>query len=252
MEIAEKRSVLRNVSRLFSGGISIVYITGVNRRKKKTIVQKIPMQKNVQRENIFFFAPYLSNINMQNIFIISGPAGSGKDTVIDGLIKFLPITRVITTTTRAARKGEIDGAPYYFVSREQFEKDIAEKKFIEHSTNENDALYGVTHEELDRVTRSGKIGIWKMDWKGVIAAKKIFPNISAVYISAPLPILESRLRKRDGSEKDEAYFQERMAYTREWLKHTEIYDYTIENEEGKIDETIQKVATLLREHSSIR
>jgi guanylate kinase len=182
---------------------------------------------------------------MKNVFIISGPAGSGKDTIIERLAGSLPFERVITTTTRAARPGETDGNPYYFVSREQFEKSVTEDRFIEHSVNENDECYGVTKEELDRVSRSGHIGIWKVDWKGVISAKRLFPGIIALLISAPIGILESRLRERDGSEKDGAYFQERMAYTREWLRHTDIYDYTIENEQGKLDEAVEKTRAII-------
>lgn len=188
---------------------------------------------------------------MRNIFIISGPAGSGKDAVIDGLEKLLPIKRIVTTTTRAPRPGETDGHPYYFVSRAKFEQDIASDRFIEHSINENDERYGVTREELERVAHSENIGIWKVEWKGVMTAKKLFPDIIALFISAPLAVLENRLRKRDGSEKDETYFRERMAYTREWLKHTDIYDYTIENEEGKLDETVRQVSALIREHTSL-
>jgi guanylate kinase len=206
--------------------------------------------KGNEKRTVFIEKHLIKKI-MQNIFIISGPAGSGKDSVIDGLIKLLPVVRVITTTTRAPRPGETEGAPYYFVTREQFEQGIAANRFIEHSTNENDALYGVTHEELDRVARSGKMGIWKLEWKGVIAAKKLFPRIVTIYISSSLAILEDRLRKRDGSEKDEVYFRERMAYTREWLKHTDIYDYTVENQQGKIDETIQAVSQIIQKHASL-
>lgn len=188
---------------------------------------------------------------MKNVFIISGPAGSGKDAIIDGLGKFLPLTRVITTTTRAPRTGETDGHPYHFISRQEFEQAIAEKKFIEYSTNENDELYGVAFEELDRVAHSENIGIWKMDWKGVVSAKKLFPSIIALFISAPLDILESRLRKRDASKSNDDYFRERMEYTREWLKHTDIYDYTIENEQGKLDESIKKALAIIGKNASI-
>lgn len=188
---------------------------------------------------------------MQNVFIISGASGSGKDAVIDGLGKLLPVERIITTTTRAPRAGETNGSPYYFLSRAEFERGIASGRFIEHSVNENDERYGVTHEELDRVVRSGNIGIWRVDWKGVVSIKKLFPGIIAIFINAPLAILERRLRKRDTSKNNEIYFRERMAYTREWLKHTNIYDYIIENEEGKLDETVRKVSALIKEHSAI-
>ncbi len=185
---------------------------------------------------------------MKNVFIISGAAGSGKDSVIDGLQSILPIERIITTTTREMRPSESEGQPYYFVSVESFETGLKNGFFIEHSINENGAHYGVTKSELERITSKNKIALWRVDWKGVIAIKKLYPEIKALYISAPIEILEARLRSRD-TNKDEAYFQERMAYTREWLKHLDIYDYVIENEEGKLAQTIEQVADIIKKHS---
>lgn len=185
---------------------------------------------------------------MKNVFIISGAAGSGKDSVIDGLQSILPLERIVTSTTRQRRPFESEGNPYYFLSHEDFEQKIKRGEFIEHSENENGGLYGVTRSELDRVTDKGGIAIWRVDWKGVIAIKKLYPEIPAIYISAPLAILETRLRSRDTS-KDESYFQERMAYTREWLNHLDIYDYQVENEEGKLAQTIEEVAIIIKKCS---
>lgn len=185
---------------------------------------------------------------MKNVFIISGAAGSGKDSVIDGLQSALPIERIITSTTRDMRSFETQGNPYYFISREDFERGITDGQFIEHSINENGGLYGVTKSELERITEKNSIAIWRVDWKGVINIKKLYPEIPALYISAPIEILEARLRSRDKG-KDEAYFQERMDYTREWLKHLDIYDYVIENEEGKLEQTIEQVAAIIKKHS---
>lgn len=185
---------------------------------------------------------------MKNVFIISGAAGSGKDSVIDGLRSRLPIERIITSTTRVMRPMETEGNPYYFLSRADFEHHIAAGNFVEYSTNENGELYGVTKSELDRIGSKDTIAIWRVDWKGVIAIKKLYPEIPAIYIAAPIEVLESRLRARD-KEKDESYFQERMDYTREWLNHLDIYDYQVENEEGKLEQTIEQVAHIIRKHS---
>lgn len=190
---------------------------------------------------MFSFIP----MNTKNIFIVSGPAGSGKDTIIEHLETSLPIERIITTTTREARPGESEGHPYYFISPEAFEQGIRDDAFAEYSTNENGVLYGVSKAELQRISElEHRIGIWKIDWKGVESAKKLFPTIQAIFISAPLEILEERLRSRD-SLKDERYFAERMAYTREWLKHTDIYDYVVENEQGKLDQAIEDVKNII-------
>ncbi|MBP7060748.1 MAG: hypothetical protein KBA91_02105 [Candidatus Moranbacteria bacterium] len=184
---------------------------------------------------------------MKNVFIISGAAGSGKDAVIDGLQAILPIERVITTTTRAPRPTESEGHPYCFLSPEAFQSGIAAGDFVEYSINENGEWYGVTQAELDRIAKKKCLAIWRVDWKGVVAIKKLYPDIPALYISAPLSVLEARLRARD-LDKDKTYFSERMAYTREWLKHLDIYDYSIENEQGHLEKTIARVVALIQEH----
>ncbi len=185
-------------------------------------------------------------MNTKNLFILSGPSGVGEDSVIDGLERRFLLERVVTTTSRDKRRGDSEGHPYYFVSKEDFEKGIRENKFFEWAKQYNDNLYGVTHEEIRRVTESGRIGIWKIDYQGVMTVKKLFPDIVAIMLTAPIPIMEARIRRRD--HVTEAFIKERMDYTREWLKHTDIYDYIIENEEGKLDQTIEKVAALIENH----
>ena len=184
---------------------------------------------------------------MKNIFIISGPSGSGQDSIIEGLRKKLPVELVMTSTTRQKRDGESEGNPYYFISSETFEKNIDEGKFLEHAKTYNEQYYGVTHEEIKRVSESGKIGIWKMDWRGVETAKKLFPTLSAFLITAPLSVLESRIRRRDNP--GETFIRERMEYTKEFLKHTHLYDFVIENEEDGLEQAVEQVYQIIKKHS---
>lgn len=179
-----------------------------------------------------------------NIFIISGPSGAGEDSVIDGLEKILPIERVIATTTRPKRPGETSGKPYYFISRRDFIKLIKEKKLFEYAEEYNNNYYGVTCDEINRVKTSGRIGLWKIEYKGVITAKKLMPKIIAIFINAPLETLEKRIRRR--GDVTEKFIQERLSYTKEWLKHLDIYDYLVENEEGKLSQTIKRVAKIIK------
>lgn len=177
------------------------------------------------------------------LFIISGPSGAGEDSVIEGLRALLPVERVKTTTSRAMREGESEGDPYFFISRETFEKGIAAGEFVEHAEQYNNNLYGVTKQELQRVMLSGKVGIWKIEYKGVQQAKRIFPNIVAILITAPLEVLEDRIRRRGGVTEEQ--IRERRTYTEEWFTHKDIYDYEVENKEGKLDETIHAVAKII-------
>lgn len=182
-----------------------------------------------------------------NLFIISGPSGSGQDSIIEGIKKYFPIERVITTTTRAMRPGETPGNPYYFTTLKEFEKRLAKGEFAEHARQYNKNLYGVTRQELDRVVQSEKVGIWKIEYQGVISAKKLFPKIIAILITVPnLSTLEKRIRHRDNVS--EEYIKERMDYSKKWIQHEDVYDYIVVNEEGKLDKAIKEVAEIIKKH----
>ena len=183
---------------------------------------------------------------MSNIFIISGPSGAGEDSVIEGLKKILPVEKIITSTTRAMRSGEAHGVNYYYLSEQEFEDKIKNDELAEWTREYNNNLYGVTKAELERVESCGKIGLWKIEYKGVIAAKTKFPHMQSIYIAPPsLEILRQRIVRRDPTV-TEQYLNERMEYTKEWMKHEDIYDYKVVNEEGKLAETIQKVFEIIQ------
>lgn len=179
-----------------------------------------------------------------NIFILSGPSGAGEDSIIEKLSGIMPIERVITTTTRQMRDGESQGNPYYFISRQEFQSGIEEGKFAEYAQQYNDNLYGVTRKELDRAAETGKIVLWKIEYQGVMSVKKILPKIKSIFITVPsIDILAERLRRRGGAT--EAHIAERMEYTKEWMKHADIYDFTVVNEQGKLDEAVEKVRSII-------
>ena len=183
-----------------------------------------------------------------NIFILSGPSGAGEDSIIEGLKEYFPLQRIITTTTRSMRSNESQGKPYYFVSKEEFEKQLKSGNFIEHAEQYNGNLYGVTAEEIQRVKDSGKIGIWKIEYKGVKEAKKLFPEIKSIFIDAvSLEVLEKRIRRRDNVSDE--YIKERMDYTKKWLQYTNLYDFKVINEDGKLNEAVKQVAEIIKNNS---
>lgn len=183
-----------------------------------------------------------------NIFILSGPSGAGEDSIIEGLKKHFPIERIVTTTTRDIRPGESHGISYWFISHEEFVSRREAGEFVEWAEQYNGKLYGVTKEEIERVKNSGKIGTWKIEWKGVVAAKKLFPEIPAIFITVPdLETLERRIRQRDNVS--EEYIKERMEYTKEWMQHADIYDYTIVNADGKLDEAIDQAKEIIEKYT---
>ena len=180
------------------------------------------------------------------MIVFYGPSGSGQDSIIEGLKKILPIELTVTTTTRKMRPGEEQGKPYYFISKKEFQRDVECGDFIEYATTYNEDFYGLTYKEFDRVNNSRKIGIWRTDLQGIHTVKKKFPHLKIIFIHAPLEILEDRIRRRDNPS--EEYIQKRLAYIKQWLAKS-IYDYKVENEEGKLEETVQAVADIIKKES---
>jgi guanylate kinase len=187
-----------------------------------------------------------------NLVIISGPSGAGEDSVIQGLIeRGIAIERVITTVTRDMRKGESKGKPYYFISPEEFDEMIKKDEIAEWALVYGNK-YGVTKQELERVkSHKDKIGIWKIEWHGVKAAKKLFPDILTILITVPSinELIERSTKRRQQSEQE---IKQRVNFTKEWLEHKKLYDYEVLNEQGKLDETIDQVVEILRKEECIK
>lgn len=183
---------------------------------------------------------------MQNVFVISGPSGSGQDSIIEALSQEIDVVRVITTTTRKPREGESDGHPYHFVSREKF---LSEKEsFVESAESYNQEWYGVTKKDFEAALSCGKIVIWKVDGKGVKRIKELYPNITTFFIEVPEETLRKRLQKRDVPS--EEYLEARMRYTKEWYKYQQYYDYRIQNKDGKLKEAVNSIKKIIESVSS--
>ena len=180
----------------------------------------------------------------KKIIIISGPSGSGEDSVIEGLSGLCVLDRVITTTTRSLRPGESQGKPYYFVSHEQFHEAIERGDFFEYTEQDLGNYYGVTRQEMDRVMASAHIAIWKIDYQGVISAKDMLGDrMVSIFISAPLDVIEQRIRKRNVVT--EEFVAARLSHAKGWFEHKAIFDYEVENKEGKLAETIAAVHAII-------
>ena len=186
-------------------------------------------------------------MSLKNIFVIYGPSGSGQDSIIEGVQKKIPLERIITTVTRPPRSGESQGHPYYFISREAFEEKIEQNALLEYVEKYLGIYYGVTTEEVERVASHKEIGIWKVDFEGARNLKQRFPELTVIFINAPLDIIEARLRRRDAIDENE--LKARLEHIKEWLPKS-IYDYKIENEEGKLEQAIEQAYQIIKQHST--
>ena len=160
--------------------------------------------------------------------VISGPAGTGKGTVIKELLKSEEYVYSVSATTRAPRPGEIDGKNYYFIDRQDFEELIAKKEMMEYTCYcEN--YYGTPLKQALEAVNAGKNLILELEVEGAINVKKLFPEAVLIMILSPsFAEQEARLRGR-GTETEEV-IQKRLNRTKEEVPLLGEYDYIVYNQ----------------------
>ncbi len=179
-----------------------------------------------------------------SIFVVTGPSGVGKDSVIEGLRESgLQFGSVITTSTRAQRDYESEGHPYYFIDRPTFEAKIAAGEMIEWAEVYGN-LYGSTRSEIDRVKQLYDIVIIKVDPQGARTFQNMLPEAKTIFIVPPsVNVLEKHLMRRASDSPD--VIAKRLASAREELDHQDQWDYVVLNEEGKLEDTIARFKEIL-------
>lgn len=180
----------------------------------------------------------------QLLVIISSPSGGGKDSVINALIKRLPrTTRLVTTTSRSPRPGNQEGVDYYFISKEKFETKLAAGDFLEHNVYAGN-YYGEEKIELERCFQNYDIVLSQIDVTGKHSLDKLgIPHLSIFLAPESLDILRARIEKRGGITP--AVIAERLAVAKREIKESADYDYRIVNADGKLEQTIEKIAKII-------
>ncbi len=164
------------------------------------------------------------------LIIVSGPAGSGKSTLIQRVLREakLPLRLAVSATTRAPREGERDGVNYYFWSRERFETEVAAGAFLEYALVHGQNYYGTPRSEVDGWREKGYVVILDIDVQGAAQVRRVFPEAKSVFIRLPeWEMYEQRMRQR-GSE-TEASIARRLETARKELARVGEYDYVIVN-----------------------
>lgn len=167
-------------------------------------------------------------MNKGRLIVFSAPSGCGKGTMLAEILKNDKFRCSVSATTRAPREGEVDGVNYHFITREDFEKQIAEDKFLEHAEYcENH--YGTLVSEVDPYLEKGVNVILEIEVQGAMKIREKRPDALFIFIAPPsIDELTRRLKKR-GTETDDV-IAKRVSKAAGEIAMAEKYDYTIVND----------------------
>lgn len=165
------------------------------------------------------------------VIVLSGPSGVGKGTVNRILQKTNSIVQAaVSATTRPPREGEAEGISYYFKSKEEFEKLIEQKCFVEYA-NVYGNYYGTLKSELEDIVKQGKCVILEIDTVGAMNIKKALPDSVLIFVLPPsLAELERRIQGR-GTEENQS-LRTRMIAAKAEIEMAKNYDYIVVNDES--------------------
>lgn len=165
------------------------------------------------------------------ILIISGPSGCGKSTLLKEVYKDIDDYYFsISTTTRDPRVGEVNGVDYFFVTKEEFEKDINNGDFLEYA-KVHDNYYGTSLKPIKKALDEAKLVIFDIDVQGhEIVRTKLNSITTSVFITTPsLEVLETRLNSRNTDSLE--IIEKRIKNAKGEVEYFQDYDYLIINDD---------------------
>lgn len=179
------------------------------------------------------------------LFVVSGPSGAGKDTLVDALRQRLPRLRYsVSATTRDPRPGEAEGEHYFFLNREDFERRRAAGGFLEWREY-NDNLYGTPRDFVERTLTEGYDLIMKPEVNGARAIKRAFPDAVLIFLA---PDRFSNLRTRLLARRTETTEEiaRRLEIAHEEFNFVREFDYIVINAESRSDEAVRDLQAILQ------
>lgn len=182
-------------------------------------------------------------MNKGLLFVVSAPAGCGKDTILEQVLaKEENVGYSVSATTRAPRPGEVDGTHYFFLTRERFEEMIKNGDVLEY-TEYCGNYYGTPKKGVEAMLAEGKDVVLKIEVEGAMNIKKLFPDSCLVFILPPsMQELERRLRKR-GTE-DEPTIMRRIAQAKNEIDTAVNYDYFVVNDD--LEDAVNDLIAVIR------
>jgi guanylate kinase len=179
------------------------------------------------------------------VFVLSGPSGVGKDSLIERLREYEPSTLfTVTATTRPQRSNEVDGSHYHFFTTEDFEYRLGNGEFLE-SAMVYGNRYGVLRRPVAEALAAGRDVVIKIDVKGAASIRERIPDSISIFLAPEsMESLRDRLRYRK-TESDEAIARRFEEATLELLRANE-FDYVVFNETHGMIKAVQDVRAILQ------
>jgi guanylate kinase len=179
------------------------------------------------------------------LFVVSGPSGAGKDTLVDAVLARMPrLQYSVSATTRAPRPGEREGEHYFFVTREAFEARQAVGGFLE-SREYNGHLYGTPRDFIESTLAQGYDLIMKPEVNGALAVKAAYPDAVLIFL---VPDKFSALRERLLARRTETNEEiaRRLEIAHQEMRFIRNFDYLVINEQGRWEQATADLAAILQ------
>jgi len=179
---------------------------------------------------------------MSCVFVITGPSGVGKGTLIQGLMQRLPALELsVSATTRAPRAGERDGVDYHFLSPQEFERRVQAGQFVEHAHYAG-RRYGTLRSELDDRVRAGIPVVLEIEVQGARQVRAAMPEAVQVFIAPPSPeALRARLVGRGTDEPREV--ERRMRVAEQELDARAEFEHVVVND--RLEDAIEQLVAIV-------
>lgn len=191
----------------------------------------------------------MAKMRKGNLFVISGPSGAGKGTLVALLVSAVDDAQLsVSATTRHPREGEVDGISYWFLTKEEFMERVHEGDFLEWAEYSGNC-YGTPKSTIVEQLDQGKQVILEIDVQGALQVRRLMPEAKLIFIEPPsLQELERRLRSR-GTE-DEAAIARRLETAKVELSQRNEYDITLVNDD--LDKTAAELIAYVNEQADKR
>nr|MBN1229649.1 hypothetical protein [Anaerolineae bacterium] len=210
--------------------------------KRLTDVEKLMRKKNHHLERL--------------LFVVAGPSGVGKNTIIKKLLANHPdeMDRIRTYTTRQPREGEVSGVQYHFVSTDEFIALSKAQKLLEadeanplgHDVYGLGESYSMPADIFENIPPDKHLVVAEVDIAGARRLKERYPECVTIFVTAPPDVLIKRIKERPDETMNHQSLKQRMKTAHDMICAAKEFDYVLYNRQKKLKRTIRAIETIIK------